>query len=589
MTDPTPAPFLSPLLDLAPSIGTALALFVFALASVVSPLGASTGDSAETEPARALDRLFERSFAEQLELDPSLAARIGDPRHRDRLTVALTEEHRRAARAWIERHGAALTAIDREALDPRRRVFYDAFRWQLDAAEEALEHPGHLLPLQPGFGLPADFSEMAAGHLDLDLSDPVDVEAFLGRANDFVAWVDAAIASLEEGKRRGIVHPKVIVRRAMRELRDLSSSRSNAFHRAVGRVPGTEPALRVRLGEAAEERILPAYRRLHDYLDKEYLPAARDTLGLSELPGGEAWYRQRVRFYTSTELDPETIFEMGEREVKRIKKALSKARRRNLFGGEGYSSSRGRVLERFERVEETVRRHLPRLFGRLPTTPLEVRPVEPGRSGVAAGAFYEVPKGDGPGIFYVALDRGFDLSTAEVLYLHEALPGHHLQIALARESVDLPPFLRYGYVGAYIEGWGLYCESLGDELGLYGDADQRVGRLRYALGRAGRLLGDVGLHHFGWSRGRAESELGRRNLEWAVREIERYAMLPGQGLAYTVGEIRFRELRRRAETELGEDFDLRAFHDLVLGHGPLPLDVLEREVDRWIDDHRRTP
>ncbi|MEM8929786.1 MAG: DUF885 domain-containing protein [Acidobacteriota bacterium] len=578
MPDPSPTSFVA---GCSSPWWPAFLMVLLAVLHAVPIAAAGASDA-----AASLDRLLERAFAEQLELDPSFAAQIGDPRHRDRLTIPWTEAHRQARRAWIRRHGEALDAIDRNRLDPRRQVFYDAFRWQLDTTAEALAHPGHLLPLMPGFGTPSTLAETAAGHLDLDLSNVADAEAFLGRAEDFSPWVDATIAALEDGRRRGIVHPKAVVYEAMRDLRDHTRRRSSGvFQRAVAAVPRHETELIGRLHETIETQVLPAYGRLHDYLRNDYLRAARESLGMADLPGGDAWYRERIRTFTSTDLDPEEIFAMGEREVKRVKKALRKVRWGQSLRRR--TSSRREVLDRFRQIEAKIRPALPRLFSRLPTTPLEVRDVSAERSVVPAGAFYERPKHDGsPGIFYFGMRGGFDLSTAEVLYLHEALPGHHLQIALARESRDLPEFLRHGYVGGYIEGWGLYSESLGDELGLYTKADQKIGRLRYALGRAGRLIADVGLHHRGWSRGRAEAELNRRGLDWAVRELDRYAMIPGQGLCYTVGELRFREWRRRAESALGSAFDLRGFHDLVLGYGPLPLDVLEREVDRWIAEQR---
>lgn len=571
-----------------------------------SPTPAKRGASAPvvdcSAAAACLDTLMEQAFEERLDLDPSFAHTVGDPRHRDRLTLDGSEEFRRQVTLYLDRYLLALRQVDAQQLDPDRRIYRAAFEHWLRSLRRAMDHPDPLTPLLPGFGVPASFAQTAAGGGDLAFDSAADVRDFLGRSSDFAAWVDGAIVNLRKGLAQGVVHPRPVVEAAIRELAyhaDAAPEKS-VFRtplRFLPTMPDTAPGERRSLAAAiestAEQVSRPAYARLRDFLEREYLPRARDSLGMAHLPGGREWYRQRVAFFTTTELEPEEIFALGEKEVQRIRGQMRRWQRH--LGGRtlhSWSKDADEVLDRFRQVERAVRPLLPSLFGRLPKARLEIRPLGAARAQAAAGAFYERPAPDGsrPGVFYVDLERGgFDLATAEVLFLHEALPGHHLQLALAQERADLPKFLRHGYFGAYVEGWGLYAESLGDELGLYGDPLQKLGALRYALGRAGRLIGDVGLHYRGWSRSEAESILRERGLYWAASELDRYATMPGQALAYTVGFVRLRQLRREAESRLGKRFDLRAFHDAVLAHGPLPLHVLEEKIGRWIEAQAERP
>jgi len=585
-----------------------------ALPALLAVLLLGAAPPAEPDPptdAERLDALFDRFLEAYLPLDPIFASSIGDRRYDDRLTLDLHPEQRAATADLFRRTLEELGGIDPEALPPRDRVHRDAFEELLELRLRGLDFPDHLLPVVPGGSLPSRMAVMGSGLGLHPFRTADDYRNFLSRIADFERWVDLAVANMRRGMEKEVVAPRSMIERALPELEGLfeGTVEESPFYRVVATLPETIPeADRRRLAEAYRraiaERIHPAYRRLHDFLRDEYLDACRGGISLSELPGGDAWYRHLVRFYTTTEMTPEEVFELGEREIERIEGEMRELRSAFRFVGSlhdfqrrmasdrrSYLEGERAVLREFAEIRERVEAALPRLFAEVPEADFDVRPVEPFRADAAPGAFYDGPSADGsrPGTFYVNLrGRYYPRYTMEALFLHEAVPGHHFQISLAREREEIPEILRHGYFGAFIEGWGLYAEGLGEELGLYRDPYQRYGRLVYDLGRASRLVADVGIHHRGWSRKEALRYLRRRNLDWAASEIDRYVALPGQALAYKVGERRLQELRRRARQALGGAFDPRLFHRRILEDGALPLTVLEGKVERWIATREET-
>ena len=565
---------------------------------------------ASAEESRKLRQVFDRTFDRYLELDPVYATSVGENRSTHRLTLDHLPAEREKRRAFFTGAREKLSRLDRGKLTDRERLYADAFDGWLAVSLEGLEHPDHLLPYRPGWTLPDRFPQMASGHGLHPFRTAGDYDDFLARIQDFERWIDAAITNMRRGIEAGIVQPRSIIDKALPELASHATGdvEDTVFYRPVAAMPEEIPAaerqrLIVAYREAIGRRVMPAYGRFVDFLRREYLPACRDTISLSALPGGEGWYRHLVRFFTTTEMTPEEIFALGLEEIERIEKEMDRLKRQMRFvGGQPVGSLRDfrralasdprsyhtrprAVFAGFAAIRERVEEALPRLFNLRPAATFDVRPVEPYRAASSPGAFYEGPSADGsrPGTFYVNIrGRFYPKNTMEALFLHEALPGHHFQIALARERDEVPRFLRYGYFGAYTEGWGLYCEGLGRDLGLYRDPFQVYGRLVYDLGRAGRLVADVGVHHRGWTRKEALRQFERRQLDWAAGELDRYVEMPAQALSYKVGERRILELRRRAEEALGERFDVRRFHDAVLGDGPLPLALLERKIERWI-------
>ncbi len=573
--------------------------------------GGAAGRQAQTaqpasDPAAdaALDLALRDIFEAMKPLDPEMATASGDERFRGHMTLTLRHSDRQARSQVLQDGLERLGEIDPDRLSPTKRLYQQAVLFSLESELDLLDFPDHLLPLHPLEGLSNRFLRAASGSGDLTFLSREDFQHLISRSDDLAAWAQQAEENLRQGIQLQIVHPKSIVQIMLMELDEQLSDpvEDGPFGfplRALEALPEAERGEidHATLRASLEGKALPALRRLRDFLRAEYLPASRDTLGLSHLGRGTEWYAAMARLYSTTDLSPDDLFDLGSKEVSRIQDELRALAKSSGHGNlealdaamaEAAEAPREEaLLARLEALRAQVESQLSGLFGHLPTSPLEIRPVEAERARTTGAAFYERPAVDGsrPGIFYINLQLGgFDLTAAEALFLHEALPGHHLQMAIAQEREDLPDLLRFGFFGAFIEGWGLYSEALGEELGLYQEAEQRYGRLRLELLRACRLLGDVGIHHLGWSQDVADRYLRGRGLSWASAEILGWTARPGQAISYKVGELHFWRLRRQAEEALGREFDLAAFHDLLLAHGPLPLAVLQAEVDRWITE-----
>ena len=454
------------------------------------------------------------------------------------------------------------------------------------------------------------FAQLGSGKGAHPFRTTRDYDNFLGRMDGFVSWSEQAINNLRAGVSKGVVLPKVVVERTLPQLEafaKLEDPRDTVFWQPLLNFPaGPSVADRQRLLKAYDEKIrtqvLPAYRRLHDYLAKEYLPVARESVAWSALPGGDYWYAYLVRYHTTTDMTPDEVHELGLREVARLRANLSEMQGALGIAGDARTiidtmradpkfqyADQHQLLAGYEALRGRVNANLQYLFKRTPKAGFEIRAVETFRAQSASSASYQVASVDGsrPGIFYV---NTFDLASRpsylmEAMYLHEAVPGHHYQTAIAQETLNLPRFRRFGGDTAYGEGWGLYAERLGPELGLYQDPYSRFGALTMELWRAVRLVVDTGLHAKGWSRQkaveymRANTALGEADIQ---AEVDRYIAWPGQALAYKVGELKIIELRRKAQQALGARFDIREFHEQVVGGGSLPLPVLETKIDRWI-------
>ncbi|MEJ2522005.1 MAG: DUF885 domain-containing protein [Gammaproteobacteria bacterium] len=563
--------------------------------------------------AEAVDRLAEAFFEDQLALYPLAATFMGDDRYNDRLAISIGPEHRARQKALYERTLADLQAIPGEGLEGQALLTREVLRAELVQGLAALEFPSHLLPVNQLFSMPSVMAMLGSGASAQPFADAGDYEAFLSRMDDFSVWVDQAIANMREGIRRGIVQPRPVVEQVVTQLDSIAGTpaEESLFWGPVRNLPGSVDADQAEQITAAwrdklESVLLPAYTRLADFVREEYLPAARETVGWSALPGGEDWYAFRVRSETTTSMDPEAIHRLGLSEVSRIRTEMDRVRREVGFEGDLQAffehlrtdprfrfSSREAVLEAFRGLKDRIDAALPRLFSDFPEADYEVRPVEAFREDADAAGSYQRPPADNsrPGIFYVntKLDKAQPTFATETLALHEAAPGHHFQGAIAQELTDLPRIRRFGGFTAYVEGWALYAESLGPALGMFQDPYQYFGRLNDEQLRAMRLVVDTGLHAMGWSREEAirymqsNSALPDGDI---VSEVDRYIATPGQALSYKLGELKLHELRRRAEAALGDDFDIKAWHSMILRGGALPLDVLEGRNQRWIEARR---
>jgi len=583
-------------------------LFVVAWScAIASCAGDDRGD--DPRAAAQFDALVDNYFEAYLELHPLFATDIGDRRYNSRLPNDIAPSQLRAEREMEASYLQRIKTIDPATLDEPRQLSYQVFEYGRRQALERLRFPRQLLPVNQMYSMPGLFAQMGSGRGIHPFETAADYEDFLMRAAGFSVWVDQAIANMREGIDKGIVQPRVIVQKVLPQLaaQIVDDPEASVFYKPVAQFPATVPAPdRARLRNAFRVTIMativPAYRRLHEFMRGEYLDAARDTAGLGALPDGARWYEGLVADMTTTALGPAALHEIGLREVARVHAEMERVRESTGFKGDLKAffaflsndprfafSDREQLLDGYRALRERVEAGLPKLFARVPRAGYEIRPVEAFREQSAAGASYEAPSQDGsrPGIFYV---NTYALSgrrrwQMESLFLHEAVPGHHFQIALQQENTALPRFRRFGLYTAYVEGWALYAEGLGRDLGLYEDPYQYFGKLQGELWRSIRLVVDTGLHAKGWTREQVLDYMyanAPTREERAVAEAERYMALPGQALAYKVGQLKLQELRERARQALGSRFDPRAFHEAVLSVGALPLDILEWHIDRWI-------
>ncbi|MBS7455607.1 DUF885 domain-containing protein [Coralloluteibacterium stylophorae] len=573
----------------------------------------AAGTTADTGDAAArLQTLYAEFWEESLALHPLQATFVGDDRYNDRLPDTASAEFREKEHAFLTKWLERARAIDSSGLEGQDRLSYDIFVEELQDELEGERFPGWQQPLNQFYSFPSTFAMLGSGTGAQPFETVADYDAWLSRAGQLPALFDSSIANMREGMASGVVQPKVLMEKTLDQLDGLikDDPTETLFWRPIAEMPESfSDADRERLTEAyrslVADRLMPAYRELRAFVADEYLPAARDSVGLDALPQGAEWYAHNVRTITTTDLTPAQIHDIGLAEVERIHGEMREVMRQVGFEGslqdffahvtsdpEFTYPSEDALLADYRQFEDEVNRAVPQLFSLTPEAGFEIRPVEAFRAKSAAGGSYMRPSEDGsrPGIFYV---NTYDLPSRKTwdrdsLFLHEAIPGHHFQIALQQE-LDLPAFRRFGGQTAFIEGWGLYAESLGKELGVYDDPYHYFGRLQAELWRAIRLVVDTGLHSKGWSRDQVIAYMKENSATTdteAVSETERYMAIPGQALAYKIGELKIRELRTRAEAELGDAFDIRAFHAEVLKDGSVPLDVLEAKIGRWIEAQR---
>jgi uncharacterized protein (DUF885 family) len=557
----------------------------------------------------AMNAVYAEYWEENLQANPLLATRIGDNRFNDRLGAVTSAERNATTKRLAEKYLARLAEFAPGSLPAADRISYDLLRYNLQQSLEAQKFPLHLTPINQMFGAHLAYGQLASGRGAQPFRSVKDYDNWLTRAASIPAVVDGWIVDMREGMKQGVVLPKALVRPMLPQFENLSTDdlEKNVYMSPAKRFPaGFSEAEQKRLTAAYTklvlEQIAPAHRRLLTFMRDTYLPAARDSVGLSALPNGQAWYAYQARNQTTTDLSPDAIHTIGLNEVARIRKLFEVAKDRVGFKGslaeffnhlrsapEMRFQSREQIQAAYEALRPVVDAKIPALFGRTPKTPFEIRPVEAFREAAFAPAAYSNGLADGsrPGIFYFNAYQPetrprFDVNA---IYLHEAIPGHHFEVSLRSEHPSLPAFRRYTSVTAYSEGWGLYAEYLGEEMGIYQDPLQYAGRLSAEIWRAVRLVIDTGVHAKGWTREQSIAYF-RDNVPLAesvaTQEVERYIAIPGQALSYKIGELKILELRARAEKTIGKSFSVRDFHDELLSHGAVPLSVLEAAITRWI-------
>ena len=564
-------------------------------------------------PDAALNALVEEYFDRQLELSPMNATAIGDSRYDDRLDDSTSPGFREKVfgieRAFLDR----ARQIDAAKLSPAARITYDIFVSERELLLEGQKFHEEYMPFNQMTGLPMDLAVYGSGTGPQPFATAKDYDRFLKRMREFPRWVDGAIALMRSGLANGITVPRVAMAKVAPQLREIGAAQleDNIFWAPVTAMPKEISASdRKRIGDAYAAaltgEVLPAYVRLADFIERDYLPAARTTVGWSDLPDGQAWYRWRIRQATTMDMPAEEIHQLGLAEVARIRGEMLGVKEQVGFKGDldaffshleedpkFYFTTEDELLGAYRDVKRRIDALLPKLFADFPKADYEIRPVEQFRAASAAGASYQAPSADGkrPGIFYINTHnmKAQPRFGLETLSLHEASPGHHFQISIQQELTDLPRFRRFnGYV-SYSEGWALYAESIGKELGLFTDPYQWYGRLSDEMLRAMRLVLDTGFHAKGWSREQGikymldNSSMAESDV---IAEVERYIVWPGQALGYKLGQLHISALRVKAEAELGSAFDVREFHSQVLRDGAVPMNVLTVKIDRWIEAKR---
>ena len=563
-------------------------------------------EAGKTPEHERLRRLFDLHWAYLLQEFPELATEVGAAGQNDRWTdVSAAAVARR--KAELDLPLKALATINRAKLGPEDALDYDLFKRRAEARLEGRRFPWELMPLNQLGGIQQSIPQMLGDQMPTRTA--ADYDAIVSRLRGITVLVDQTIAAMKEGLRRGVTPPKITLRNVVAQTDAIlvEDPEKNPLLAAFQKIPDTVPAdrreaLKAQAAKLLKEQALPAFRRLRDFLASEYVPQCRESIAAGALPDGQAWYAYRVAQSTTTRLTPKQIHEIGLDEVKQIRAEMERVMRASGFTGDlaaffellrtdprFFFSRPEDLLAGYREIAKRADPELIKLFGRLPRLPYGVVPM-PAHTAASqpAGAYDAGSASAGrPGHFRANLSA---VETRpkwemEALVLHEAVPGHHLQIALAQEQPDRPSFRKYGGYDAFGEGWALYAETLGYDMGFYTEPYSRFGALNYQMWRAVRLVVDTGIHAFGWSRQqaidyfKANSAKSEREI---VVEVDRYIVAPGQALAYKIGQRKFLELRERATRELGSRFDLRAFHDAVLAEGSLPLDVLEARIDGWI-------
>lgn len=584
---------------------------IFALLPVLVFVFACSPKKEETADVKpAFDSLMKNYHEENFRLNPLQATSAGDNRYNDLLPNTLTAAYRQQEKDFYEGFQKRLAAIDRSALSEDDQLSYDLLAYECARNLEGLQFKDYLMPISQIRSLTLTIAQLGSGTGNQPFKTVTDYDNWLSRLNTYAPWVDTAMVNMKKGMQTGYVIPKVLAAKVIPQLSnfDHGPAEDLLYYAPIKNMPEDFPAAdKERLAKAYKEmietQIIPANKRLKEFVEKEYLPACRETSGIDAIPDGKDYYDYLVKNFTTTDKTADEIFALGLSEVDRISKEMEKVKEEVGFKGDLKAflaslrtdrklrpfKNGDEIIAYYNGIHDRMKPNLEKLFEHAPKTGFEVRRIEAFREKTTA-ANYNAGSEDGtrPGVFYFPSPEpeNYSIVGTENLFLHEAIPGHHYQIMLKIENKSLPDFRRYLNYGAYTEGWALYTESLGKELGLYTDPYLYFGMLSSEMHRAIRLVVDAGMHSQGWTREQAiqfskdHEAASEQNI---ISEIERYMAMPGQALSYKMGQLKILELRAKAEKELGEKFDIRQFHSQILNSGSLPLETLDKKVTAWIE------
>ena len=597
------------------TLGTLAAACLIACAPALAADTAAKPTAGATNASAAskqLNKLADEYWDAQARFDPVSAGESGDNRFPDQIGMSIAPKNRAHQFALYKGYLKRLHAIRRDGLAQRDQTSYDILDYELKTALRFEPFPEHLLPLNQMDALPVTLANYSSGQQAQSLATVKDYQAYLSRLNQLGPWIDQAIANMREGMKRGIVQPKAVMEAALPQFKQLVAAKAedSIYYSPVKNFPaGFSDADKKKLTAAyrstIDAKLNPALKRLADFIEHDYLPACRTSTGWSALPQGMDWYLARVASQTTTDLQPEQIHQIGLREVARIQGEFARIGPKMGYNGPAAGlpvwvseqakykpfKTEGEIIDVYRHLNTVLQAKLPALFSLRPKTPLDLR-LEPELSRATASDHYTPPAVDGsrPGVFWSVVNDPKEYGTTGMvtLFLHEGQPGHHFHIALMQE-LGLPNFRKFGGNNAFTEGWALYAETLGKEMGLFDKPEDYFGHLNDEMLRAVRLVVDTGMHAKGWTREQSiqymRETLGYTEAD-ARNATERYMAWPAQALGYKIGALKIQELRARAEKELGPKFSLPKFHEIVLGEGTLPLALLEKKVDRWIAESK---
>jgi uncharacterized protein (DUF885 family) len=568
-----------------------------------------SNNNATKEPNTELAALFDQYFAERMQLFPLESTTNGDSLYNDKLYADFTDSRRATIKAFYKRYQTLLSKFEPDALNENDKISYNIFKYEMESSLKGLSFNDNLIPANQFWSLPLTLGQLGSGDGSQPFKTVKDYDNWLARATQFSAWSDSAIVYFRKGIAANVVLPASLVTKMLPQYEAIQTptAEANLFYGPIKKLPaGFSTADKDRLTQAyinlITQQLMPSYKKMGDFLRNEYLPKARATTGINGITDGDKYYTYLVKFWTTTDKTPDEIYNTGLAEVTRITAEMEKIKSQVGFKGDlkaffefmrndkqftPYKNA-DEVLAAFRAIQTKIDPNLSKIFSRTPKTKFEIRQTEAFRA-ASASAEYNQGTADGsrPGIFYVPIVDATTFNTTsgmESLFLHEAIPGHHYQISLQQENEKLPKFRRYSWYGAYGEGWALYCESLGKELGLYTDPYQYMGALGDEMHRAIRLVVDVAMHTGKMTREQAIRYMMENeaiSLEGATAEIERYMAIPGQALSYKIGALKIADLREKYSQQLGTQFKLAAFHDEILKDGCMPLAVIEQKMDDW--------
>ena len=553
--------------------------------------------------------LVKNYFDEKNALNPLDATQNGQDQYNDQLVFEMTDSYRERQAAFFNQFENELTKVDTTALTTEEKNSYEIIKWEIAVGKDLLKYETNLMPIHQFWGTHLTLGQFAGGTSAQPFKTEKDYRNFLKRMDLFSTWIDSAMVYMKKGINKGIVLPKALTIKVIPQFESMITSNveDNLFYSSLKSFPKDFTAtqknnLTKEYTAVIKEKLEPQCKKMTSFLKNEYLPASRTSSGIGSLTNGAGLYSTYIKQWTTTHKTADEIHQLGLKEVARIKAEMEKVKEQVGFKGtlnEFFEHVKTKpelmafkkpeeVIANFERIYQTIKPNVDKLFSLQPKSPFEIRRTEAFREKTAS-AEYNQGSADGkrPGIFYVPIPNvtAYNCYGDEDLFLHEAIPGHHFQISLQQENQELPDFRKFNWFGAYGEGWALYTESLGKELGLYKDPYQYFGMLGNEMHRAVRLVVDTGIHAKGWTREQAiqySLDNEAESQESIIAEIERYMAIPGQALSYKMGQLKILELRKKAEEKMKDSFEIKVFHQKVLGSGVLPLALLEKNINNWI-------